>query len=48
MHFSKWIRQGYKVFSNDGLRDFLVMAVDPLGATVVVVLTNTMKNVITF
>lgn len=41
MHFSRWIRQGFKVFSNEGLRDFLVTAVDPLGTTVVVVLTNT-------
>ena len=41
MHFSRWIRQGFKVFRNEGLRDFLVTAVDPLGTTVVVVLTNT-------
>lgn len=40
MHFSRWIRQGFKVYSNEGLRDFLVTAVDPLGTTVVVVLTN--------
>lgn len=41
MHFSRWIRQGFKVFRNEGLRDFLVTAVDPLGTTIVVVLTNT-------
>lgn len=41
MQFSRWIRQGFKVYSNEGLRDFLVTAVDPAGTTVVVVLTNT-------
>lgn len=40
MHFSRWIRQGFKVYRNEGLRDFLVTAVDPLGTTVIVVLTN--------
>lgn len=44
MHFMRWIRPGFKVYRNEGLRDFLVTAVNPLGSTVVVVLTNTANS----
>lgn len=44
MHFSRWIRPGFKVYRNEGLRDFLVTAVDPSGSTVVVIMTNTSDN----